>query len=613
LSNQNNQDLSNQDLSNRDLENHKINFKEILKVFSYIKFFKKNIIAIIFFMSLIAIVDGIFPLFTKIFVDKFIINKTQIAELYKYFAMFLGISILQSVNVYIFILIAGYLKSNIRYNLRKEIFEKLQYLSHSFYDKNSVGWLMTRVNSDVEKMAEALSWGIVDITWGVAIIIFFMVMMLFLNAKLALYTFIIIPPLLILGIMFQIKILKYSRKARKINSEITSAFNEGIMGAKTTKTLGREKESFLEFEEITSRMKKASIKVAVLSSLFLPSVMMLSTIGTGITIYFGGNMVVNNTLTYGTLIAFISYTLRFFEPVSHLARVFAEYQSQFASMERVMGLLSIKNDIKDSGSIEIDNIKGDIRFENVSFSYIPDEMILEDFNLSINAGEKIALVGETGSGKSTLVNLICRFYEPTKGKIFIDNIDYQNIKLESLHNKIGYVLQHPYLFSGSIKENIAYGIKEFNDEIMEKIIKVAKLVNAHDFISKLKNGYDTEVGEGGSLLSIGEKQLISFARAIFSNPKIFILDEATSSIDGKTEKLIQSAIENILENRTSFIIAHRLSTIRNCDKIIVLKKGKIIEMGTHNELMNKKGYYFELYTKQFVEENENQLLNKSVL
>jgi ATP-binding cassette subfamily B protein len=378
-------------------------------------------------------------------------------------------------------------------------------------------------------------------------------------------------------------------------------------------------ENLKEFQVHTGDMYKSSVRAAIFSSLYLPAILTLGSIGTGLALWFGGEGVIAGVVTYGTLVIFISYSVQFFEPLQEMARVFAELQNAQASAERIFSMIDEVPQIKDNSQVTREfgsimkmkqenwpEIKGGITFEDVTFSYKEGENILENFQLEIQAGETIAFVGETGSGKSTIVNLACRFYEPTLGSIKIDGVDYRERSMLWLHSNLGYVLQTPHLFSGTIKENIAYGrLDSTNDEIIE----AAKLVDAHNFIIKMENGYDSEVGEGGAKLSTGEKQLISFARAILADPRIFVLDEATSSVDTETEQLIQKAIHTVLEGRTSFIIAHRLSTIRSADRILVIRNGKLTEQGTHQELIKEKGYYFNLYTNQFMEEQESIELN----
>lgn len=393
------------------------------------------------------------------------------------------------------------------------------------------------------------------------------------------------------------------------------------MGAKTTKTLVREEKNIEEFGELTARMKKSSVKAATLSALFLPIVVSLGSVATAYVLFRGGSevMAVPQIITIGTLQVFVNYTLGFFEPIRNIAAIFSELQSSQAAAERVLTLLGTEPDIKDTPEVAEkfgDNfhpkkenwptLHGDIEFRDVSFQYVDGEKVLEHFNLKVKAGQSIALVGETGSGKSTIVNLLCRFYEPTEGQVLIDGVDYRERSLLWLQSNLGYVLQQAHMFSGTIRENICYGKPDATDE---EVVRAAQLANAHPFISKLPKRYDTQVGEGGSLLSSGEKQLVSFARAILVDPALFILDEATSSVDTHSEHLIQQAITGILEGRTSFMIAHRLSTVRQADRILVISNGKIIEEGTHHQLIVKKGYYYDLYTSQFQDEQGQRVLD----
>ena len=413
---------------------------------------------------------------------------------------------------------------------------------------------------------------------------------------------------------------------RKQNSKITGALNEGIMGAVTTKTLVREEKNTEEFRAETGRMRKSAIKAAVLSAMFTPIVMCLGAIGTGLALYAGGLSVAGKwaaigTITVGTLATFISYSTGIFDPIQQLAGIFAEMQSAQASAERVITLIDTEPDIVDPEEVVAvygdcfdpkrenwEDIKGSVKFEDVSFAYKEGEKVLSHFDLDVKAGENIALVGETGAGKSTIVNLVCRFYEPTEGRVLIDGVDYRERSQLWLQDRLGYVLQQPHLFSTTIRENIRYGRPEATDE---EVVEAAKLVHAHEFIETLEKGYDTEVGEGGGRLSTGQKQLISFARVILADPKIFVLDEATSSIDTETEQLIQHAITKVLENRTSFIVAHRLSTIRSADRILVIRNGKITESGTHSELIALHGYYYDLYTTQFRRDAVGRIMTES--
>lgn len=587
----------------------KVDKKIWKEMFNYFKVFKKDFIILIGFMVALAATDITFPLLTRYAIDNFVAEGdyeglTQVAFLY------VGLAIALSLIVFFFIRYAGKLEMEIQYKLRKDSFRKLQRLSFSYYDKNAVGWMIARTTSDAQKIAETVAWGIVDMVWGGTMMLGVSVVMLLINWKLALVTLLTVPILAFISIFFEKKMLLSYRGVRKINSKITGLFNDGIVGAKTTKTLVREELNIEEFSDVTKDMKKTSIRAATLSAGYLPMTLFISAVGTVLTLFFGSNLLIGGALTYGTLVLFITYARQFFDPVLELARIYTEMISAQAAAERVMGLLNEKEEIADDQVEEKEDygtIKGDVTFENVSFYYKEGEYILKDFNLKVKAGETIALVGETGSGKSTIVNLACRFYEPTEGKILIDGEDYKTKPQKWLHSNIGYVLQSPHLFSGTIKENIRYGKLDATED---EVIEAAKVVRAHDFIMKLENGYDTEVGEGGGMLSTGEKQLVSFARAIIGKPSLFFLDEATSSIDTESEAKIQKAIEEVLQNRTSFIVAHRLSTIRSADRILVIDKGEILEQGTHEELLKRRGHYYELYTNQFIDEVGIDVLKK---
>jgi ATP-binding cassette subfamily B protein len=598
--------------------NKSIDFRLWKDLFRYIKPYRNRIIALIVVMMGSGGIDVIFPLMNRYAIDNFIVTG-RLGGLWVFAGIYAGLVALQAINVYFFIYIAGRIEMSLSYDIRKAGFKRLQELSFSYYDKTSVGWLMARMTSDVERLGATIAWSLVDLTWGGTAMIGGLIAMLYMNWKLALVSLAVVPFLGVISIYFQKRILGSYRIVRRTNSRITGAFNEGIMGAKTTKTLVREEENLKEFKALTGEMYNSSVRAAVFSSIYFPIVIAMGSIGTALALWFGGRGVLLQTIGFGTLSAFISYVTQFFGPINELARIIAEFQNAQASAERVMAMINTEPDIVDRTEViekygtefepkyeNWEDIKGDITFKNVSFSYKEGEEVLENFNLEVKRGESIALVGETGSGKSTIVNLLCRFYEPVEGQILIDGVDYRERSQLWLQSNIGYVLQTPHLFSGTIRDNIRYGRLDATDE---EIMEAAKLVNAHDFIMKMEDGYDSEVGEGGSMLSTGEKQLISFARAILADPKILVLDEATSSIDTETEQMIQYAINKLLEGRTSFIIAHRLSTIRSADRILVIKDGQMIEEGNHRELMRQGGYYYRLYTNQFREEQELSLLN----
>lgn len=570
-------------------------------------------------LALIGIGEALPPLMTRYAVDTFVVGKNM-GTLGWFIGIYIVMLVLDFAASYRFLQLSGQIEWGVNYDIRARGFRKLQELPFSYYDRMPVGNLLTRVTGDTAQIGEALGWGMVDFVWAFFFLLSSFVAMIALNWQLALAAFLSLPVLALISLYFQKKMIGNQRKIRRTNSMITAAFNEGIMGAKTTKTLVREEMNFEEFKELTSKMYKRSVYAAVISSLFFPIVSSVGAIATAYVLTEGAGLVLTGAMSLGTIAAFISYITDFFHPVQNIASTFSEFQRRQAAAERVLTLLDTEPDIQDTKEVEDlfgDNfnprrenwppIKGDIEFDDVSFKYKDGEEVLAHFNLSIKAGETIALVGATGAGKSTIVNLICRFYEPTEGGIKIDGSDYRKRSQLWLQSNIGYVLQEPQLFSGTIADNIRYAEKEATDE---QVRKAARLVNAESFILKLEKGYDTQVGEGGNRLSTGEKQLISFARAIIHNPRIFVLDEATSSVDTETEMMIQQAIEKTLLGRTSFIIAHRLSTIRHADRILVIEDGQIAESGTHKELIAARGQYYQLYTTQFREERSMDVLSK---
>ncbi|MBO4563441.1 MAG: ABC transporter ATP-binding protein [Clostridia bacterium] len=584
---------------------------------------KKTVILAIIANVVVAAIDIAYPLLSRYAIDN-IIAGGHTERLIPFALVYLACIAVQALGVMTFIKACGKLETNIAYDIRQDAFRKLQELSFSYYDKTAVGYIMARMVSDVGRLSELIAWSIVDILWSGCYVAGIAIMMLCLKWQLALLVLIVLPPLAVICVYFQKKILRHYRDVRKQNSKITGALNEGIMGAVTTKTLVREEKNTEEFRSETGRMRKSAIKAAVLSAMFTPIVMCLGSIGTALALYSGGMSVAGlwigiGTITVGTLASFISYSSGLFDPIQQLAGIFAEMQSAQASAERVITLVDTPCEITDTDEViakygtafdpkreNWEEIKGDVTFEDVGFRYKEGEKVLSHFDLEVKAGQTIALVGETGAGKSTIVNLVCRFYEPTEGRILIDGVDYRERSQLWLQDRLGYVLQQPHLFSGTIAENIRYGRPDATDE---EVRAAARLVHAEDFILRQEKGYDTEVGEGGGRLSTGQKQLISFARVILADPRIFVLDEATSSIDTETEQLIQHAITTVLEGRTSFIVAHRLSTIRSADRILVIRGGRITESGTHSELLKKRGYYYDLYTTQFRKDALSDILN----
>ena len=589
------------------------------KLLTHLKEHRKIAMKIAFTFLILAIIEAAFPMFGRHAIDNFVI--AQDLNTLPIFLTLYAITILAfGICVFSFVTLAGSLEMRITHTIREKAFKKLQELSYSFFDTTPVGYIMARMTSDAGRLGDTMAWAMLEMVWSFAIMVIMIIVMLFTSPLLTVIVLCTMPIIFLVTRFFRKLMLKNQRLIRKQNSKITAAFAEGINAARTTKTLIRERQNYKEFDELTRGMRDFSVHATILSAAFYPIIVLIANIVVGLMVWHGGLQLLDGSISVGTITLFVSYTFLMFEPVQQIARVFSQVQAAQASAERTVALIETEPDIVDKeeviakyGSLlnpkeeNWPQFKGDIKFENVSFKYKTGEAVLENFNLHIKAGEKIALVGETGSGKSTIINLVCHFYEPTEGRILIDDIDYTEYGQISVQSNLGYVLQSPHLFNGTIMENIRYGNLTATDE---EVIEAAKIVNAHDFIEKLENGFETNVGEGGSKLSTGEKQLISFARAIIKNPKIFVLDEATSSIDTVTEQLIQKAVDKTLEGRTSFIVAHRLSTIRSADRILVIKKGTILEQGSHKELLKQKGYYYDLYTNQFTKEESEKILNK---
>lgn len=587
------------------------------KMLPFFKPYKKYFAITLGLNIFLAGVDVLTPLFQSYAIDHFIVPDTL--EGIGVFAFaYISMIVMQTISVYWSVHAATTIEMCVGKDLKWAQFEHLQTLSFSYYNTTPVGYIHARVMSDTLKIAGVAAWGLVDMFWAFLYVVSVFVIMFALNAQLAVILLVIVPCIAVITVVFQNKILHWNRRVRKINSQITSAYNEGITGVKTSKSMGIEKDNEEAFFERTSDMYRSAGRAAKLNAVYIPTILLFGSAAAAFVLYRGGYMVQQDLIKLGTLSVFISYAVVIFEPIQQLARLLADLISCQANIERVMDLLEQTPDVTDRIDViekygdnfrprkeNWENIKGDIVFEDVSFRY-PDgkEYVLEHFNLHIPAGMNVAIVGETGAGKSTLVNLVGRFFEPTKGRILIDGVDYRERSQLWLHSQIGYVLQNPHLFSGTVRENIRYGRLDATDEEVEA---AARSVSADEIVKKLKDGYDSDVGESGGRLSVGEKQLISFARAILAEPAIFVLDEATSSIDTVSEQLIQEATDKLLKGHTSFVIAHRLSTIRKADLILVVKDGKIIEQGTHAELLGGKGYYHDLYYKQFEEESARKV------
>ena len=573
----------------------------------------------------VAGVDVLLPLATAWLIDEAITGGVS-EQLWQFVWVYFGLCVIFSVCIWIFIDMAGRVATGVAYDLRTQSFARLQSLSFSYYDVRPVGWLVTRLTSDVSKLSSLIPWFTLDLVWGVLLLVGITGAMFWLYWPLAIAVLVIVPPLSAASVYFQRRLLDSSRKMRRTNSQITATFNEAIMGVRTTKALAREEEALSEFQGLSSTMQRHCLRNALQSAVYLPLVMTLGSIGVGLALWRGGVDVLNaeSDLSLGVLIAFMQYAALFHMPIEELARRFTDLQAAQAAAERVQTLLDTQPEIQDSEQVAA-RVKAQsvleakpgvavdggpesisrIEFRDVSFWYQEDEPVLERFNLTVAPGETIALVGATGGGKSTIVSLLARFYEPCAGQVLIDGVDYRNRSLHWLQSNLGIVLQSPVLFSGTIRENIRYGRLEASDAEVEA---AAKLVNADLFIDELEDGYDFEVGEAGSRLSTGQRQLVSLARAVLADPQIFILDEATSSVDTETERLIQDGINRVLRGRISFVIAHRLSTIRAATRILVIDGGHIAEQGAHAELMAKRGRYHDLYVGQFARQKEQAWL-----
>jgi ATP-binding cassette, subfamily B, bacterial len=565
----------------------------------------------------IAAVDASFALVTRWTVDD-LDEVRSMWDLAPHIAVYLGLAMALSGGVLIFIRSAGGLANHMSHDIRRDCFERLQELEFSYFDHRPIGWMISRLTSDCDKLSRIIAWGTLDLVWAFCLVVMISVILVVLNPVLGLLVLAVVPPLVVISAIFQKKLLLSSRDTRKFNSMITASFSEALQGLRTSKALVREEENLGEFQGLSSQMYGSSMRNALQSAVYIPMVLTLGSVAAGVALWRGGADVMSEEMTLGTLVAFIFYAGQFFNPINQIAQVLVQMQGAQAAGERVLDLLATEPGIRDSEAViaklaEWDredrpvNVAPDggareiesIEFRGVDFSYQSGEVVLKDFHLKVQSGETIALVGASGGGKSTIVNLAARFYEPTGGAILVNGEDLRERSLEWYQSNLGIVLQSPHLFSGSVRENIRYGRLEASDD---EVREAARRVNADGFIAALEEGYDTDVGEGGNRLSTGQKQLVSFARTVLANPAIFVMDEATSSIDTETEQLIQRGLEEIFRGRISFVIAHRLSTIRTADRILVIEKGRIIESGRHEELLAGKGHYHALYTQQLKQE-----------
>ncbi|MBC8535348.1 ABC transporter ATP-binding protein [Feifania hominis] len=587
------------------------------KLGRFFRAYSRQIAGCMSVMLVVSVIDIILPLFQRYAINHFIEGQTT-RGIWPFTAVYFLTVLSQALLVVLFTRLAMRVEMCFGRDLKNEAFQKLQEQSFSFYNVTPVGYLVARVMSDTNKIGSMVAWGLVDLMWSAVYVIGVVIAMVILNWKLALLVIAVVPPIALTTVWFQRRMLRQNRKVRHINSRITGEFNEGIGGAVTTKTLVLQDTSAAQFRETTGEMKRESLRFARYNSIYMPIIIFFGAVSTALILARGGRLVMDGAIPFGTLSVFITYSIGIFEPIEMLARIFSDFVATQVNIERVSALLEREPDIQDTPEVverygdvfhpkreNFEPVRGEIEFCDVSFHYSDaEENILEHFNLKVEAGQTVAIVGDTGAGKSTLVNLVCRFFEPTRGEIRIDGKNYKERSVGWLHGNIGYVLQSPHLFSGTIRENIRYGKLDATDAEIEA---AAKLVSLDTVVARLEQGYDTDVGEGGDRLSTGEKQLVSFARAVLADPPIFVLDEATSSIDTRTEALIQNAISRVLKGRTSFLIAHRLSTVRYADVILVVNGGKIIERGTHEELLGRRGYYYNLYVHQFEQESASTL------
>ena len=556
--------------------------------------------------------DAVIPLFQQYAIDNYIADST-LAGLGWFIGAYVVIILTQTASNYVSAFGACKLELSVGRDLKRESFNHLQTLSFSYFNRNSVGYVHARVMSDTDRIASTLAWSMVEGVWHSAYLVCAIVMMLILNWKMALCVLVIVPIVAISSMYFQKKLVFFHRQVREKNSRITGAFNEGITGATTTKTLVVEDKMEKEFDELTADMKKVSVRAMHFRAIFISTTTLAASLALALVLWRGGIVTREGLMLIGTLTVFMNYAQGMMEPIQWLVQALSSLVNVQVNVERFTTLMETESDVQDTPEVvekygdtfnpkkeNWEELHGDIEFCDVTFRYPDgDENILEHFNLKVPQGTNVAIVGETGAGKSTLVNLVCRFYEPTEGRVLIDGRDARERSQLWLHSNIGYVLQTPHLFSGTVLENLRYGRE---DATMEEIEAAVRAVSADGIIARLPDGYNSDVGEGGNSLSTGEKQLLSFASALLADPRIFVLDEATSSVDTVTERLIQDAIEKVMEGRTSFVIAHRLSTIRRADMILVVNAGKIVERGSHAELMAKKGVYYGLYTRQYREE-----------
>ncbi|MFP4457370.1 MAG: ABC transporter ATP-binding protein [Clostridia bacterium] len=572
------------------------NPKHFKRLLTYLLPYKKMVIGTLFIILAISMAELAGPILMQQAIDNAIPDKDLSALNMIGFA-YLGLRLVMLIGSYLREILLNKVGQSIIYDIRKQLFDHIQRLSLRFFDGRPAGKVMVRITNDVDNLNQLLTSGLIQVINDIVTLIMIMGVMIYMSWRLALFSFVILPVLFYIALVLRNYVRESWRDVRRKRATMNAFLQESISGMRTIQAFTQEDESEDEFHDINENFTEAQIKATKMSLFFRPSVELTSAIGNCIVFAYGAYSVVNGEISVGVLVAFINYIGRFWKPIRRMSNFYNQVLVAMASSERVFGILDTKPEIKNKDNAKLaKDMEGKVDFNNVYFEYDKNVPVLKNIDFHINPGETIAIVGPTGAGKSTIINLIPRFYDVIDGSINIDDVNVKDIEMDSLREQMSIVLQDPLIFSGTIKENIKYAKLDATDE---EIIEAAKIANAHHFITEFENGYETEVQERGSRLSVGQRQLISFARAVLSDPKILILDEATSSIDTNTERLIQEAIERVLEGRTSFVIAHRLSTIRKADKIFLIDQGEIIEEGTHEELMNKKGVYYELNKVQY--------------